>query len=238
MEFPTAKMMHGGGSEEDGHDGSGLSNEDKALLQQFEAQAKDLGIDLSDPRVKDLIKALGNVEGELDSAEVDKVVEEHLLEQNLAIAEVIVDGIDPKAFAGMLNTRVQGDEKTLENFVRKTGEEQRIMLVEALGRDIPQRAAGVSRSQYEEEILDLVTTNYGSFVLKMSKAEERRSEIIDWLRQWGLPGLCLFLFLSYTCYMFYHHPESYTNYEQWHKKMQSLHAQQQSAHTHSPQDEF
>ena len=201
-------------------EGDGLSSDELKLLEMFAKQAEDLGLDLSDPRVKDLLKRVGNVEGELSEDQIDEIVSEQELERNLHTSEVIVDGIEDSTFAAMLNTRIEGDEDSLVRLKAKTQEELRIMLVEALARDIPVQLPDKTQAEYEEAILNVILDKYGTFDLKQTGGGNggggsKNGLDLAWVRSWGLPGFCLLLVLAYTAYMFYHHPESYTDYEKY-----------------------
>lgn len=227
-----------------------LSGDEQLLLEQFAKQASDLGIDLSDPRVKELLKRLGKVEaGELDEEIIDEIIDEQELDANLRTAEVIVEGIDETTFAIMLNNRIKGDEHSLKRLVSKTGEELKVMLVEALARDIPRQQPEATRADQEEAILDVILDQYGAFQLKKpdskkkadagdgSKGGQRGSFALDmnWVRNWGMPGLCLFLVLAYTAVMYYHYPESYTDYD---KFVRDRRAAQQSREKFAQRDEL
>jgi hypothetical protein len=65
-------------------------------------QASDLGIDLTDPHVKEMLRALGNVEGEIDDEKIDEIMYEQELERNLHTAEVIIDGIRQVSIVEMI----------------------------------------------------------------------------------------------------------------------------------------
>lgn len=195
---------------------SGLSAQEEIEFQEVLLRSKELGIDLFDPQIQKLIKALGDTDGELNPEDIERVLNDQELEANLKITEVIVDGIDESTFPAMLNTRIRGDENSLLKLKCKTEEELRIMLCEALARDLPVRDATRSKNDWEEDIVDVINTLYGSFVLKpppgLEQVEKRSNEWTR-LRQTYLPYICMAVVLLYTAIMYYHDPESYTNYD-------------------------
>ena len=188
-----------------------LNREEQVMLEDLMKQATDLGIDLTDPKVKAMIKALGNVEGEINAEKIDEIMDEQELEANVRTSEVIVDGIDEATYPAMLNTRIQGDGESLKRLLNKTTEELKIMLTEAMARDIPAPAPGASQHEQEEAILNAILDNYGTFTLKRPKVDEKRATFWTWMRNWGFPGLCLLMVVLYTAFMYYHYPESYTD---------------------------
>lgn len=237
-QFPYHKMMGRDGMDDDQYH-SDLNAEEQKLMDAFIMQASELGINLGDPHMKELIKTLGSVEGELNQTVIDKVLDDQELEQNLAIAEVIVDGIQESTFAQMLNTRIQGDEDTLQRLQGKTKEELQTMLTEALARDIPSKTPGKSKSDYEEDILDTITLQYGSFSLKVPEGQEKRDAEWVWIRSWGLPGMCTILLLVYTGFMYYHYPESYTDYAKFEASRKfAQQSMNRAANSHEYSDEF
>ena len=216
--FPWDKMDSGAhGEDTENDDEQQLNGDEQLLLEQFMKQASDLGIDLTDPHVKEMLRALGNVEGEIDDEKIDEIMYEQELERNLHTAEVIIDGIEESTFATMLNNRIKGDDASLKRLMGKTSEELKIMLVEAMARDIPTLEPDKTQNDHEEAILHTILDLYGLFTLKVPKEAKGKSASsygldLVWIRSWGLPGLCLFLVLGYTAFMYYHYPEMYTDY--------------------------
>lgn len=194
---------------------SGLSTAEEEEFAEIVKKAAALGIDVFDPHIQKLIQKLGKVDGDLNPEEIDRVLDDEEIEENLTIAEVVVEGIDESTFAAMLNTRIRGDEASLVMLANKKPEELRIMLCEALARDLPSPNSRRNKSDWEEEIVEMINSLYGSFTLKSLASGSAAAPRTDWsqLRQTYLPYVCMALVLVYTAVMYYHDPESYTNYD-------------------------
>lgn len=223
-DFPFAECTVDDDDDDDDNDNDDNEGVKKSVLSAAEEEefaeivkkAAALGIDVFDPHIQKLIQKLGSVDGELNPEEVDRVLDDEEIEENLKIAEVVVEGIDESTFAAMLNTRIRGDEDSLVMLASKKPEEQRIMLVEAMARDLPLPDSRRNKNDWEEEIVETINSMYGSFTLKSSASgSAAAAPRTNWsrLRQTYLPYICMAMVLLYTAVMYYHDPESYTNYD-------------------------